>query len=181
MAMQGVRPGVWLTGLVGAALVAAAASGCDADTVAPPPPLPSAYVGVCVDPITQQRIPDWKCGGAVDGTGLAMDLDGFYWDYFPPTYVGVVPGYYTRLPLGVTYVRTLPRSTVIVVDRGVSSAGGRAATIRTTAVKTGAGRTVVAPKAPAAAKPNTGIQRGGFGGTGGGAKAATGGGTSGGS
>jgi hypothetical protein len=174
MTKQGRRPGAWLTALVGAAIAAPVLAGCGepaAPLVADP-----TYIGVCVDPLTGWRAPDWECGGAVSALGLAADLDGYYWDYYTPGYAGSVIAVGRPMPRGVTFVRTLPTTTVIVVDRGVSSGGGSASMLRTRAVQSGSARTVAArPAAPKVApKPGSPVVRGGFGGGGAASKPAAG-------
>lgn len=82
-------------------------------------------------------MPDALCGGADPYTGVALDTSGYLWDYYPPSYSGMVVGY-GRPVVGVTIIHTVPRSTsthVVVIDRGASASGGSVTTVRTSAAR----------------------------------------------
>lgn len=98
-----------------AALILAA--GCATTTPAP------EYAGICVDPVTSQRVDDGRCGEP-DDDGLSHAPGGFYFLWFPATYGGSVPavgGPVTRSTVGgpVTTIRK-----GAPVARGVPKAGG---------------------------------------------------------
>jgi len=185
---RGSHIGSWVASvaaLVLALVVSLSACGYPATPTAPISS--AAYVGVCVDPVTHLRVADGYCGGADPYSGAALDSAGYLWDYYAPTYTGVIPGY--RQPVvGVTIIHTVPATTathVIVIDHGASAAGGSVTAVRAAAAashsqtterqragaaapKPGspkAGRPVPRTGAPAPAGPtrNSSIQRGGFG------------------
>jgi hypothetical protein len=184
---KGSRRRAWLAGLLGGlALVTTglAACGYPAATSAP---VSAAYVGVCVDPHTGLRVADSFCGGADPYSGVALDHAGYLWDYYSPSYTGVIAAYHQPV-VGVTIIHTVPASTsthVIVIDRGASATGGSVTSVRAAAAashsqtterqrvgagatKPGsptAGRTGQRTGSPAPAGPtrNSSIQRGGFG------------------
>ena len=84
---QGAAPGAWLTGVIGAAVLAGTAAlsaACGASVA------DDNYLGVCVDPHTGMRVADQFCGGTNDLTGAALDSLGYYWDYYPPSYSGTI-------------------------------------------------------------------------------------------
>lgn len=166
--------------LAGGTVLAAAAllTACDHPVAAPPP---AAYVGVCVDPLTHLRVADTFCGGADPYTGAA--LTGYLWDYYPPSYTGVIAAYHQPV-IGVPIVHTVPvatSTTVVVIDRGASPSGGSITSVRASAAashnqvtarpKTSAPAptgttpaTTTAPRTTAAAPTrNTAITRGGLG------------------
>ncbi|MGW4527830.1 hypothetical protein [Amycolatopsis sp. NPDC004378] len=175
--------------LAGGTVVAAAVllSACDHPVAAPPAPT-AAYVGVCVDPVTHWRVADSFCGGADPYTGAALSHTGYLWDYYPPSYTGVIAAYHQPV-IGVPIIHTVPvatSSTVVVIDRGASPTGGSITSVRASAAaahnqatvpaRTSAPATTgtkpAATSAPAttaarttAAPPtrNTAITRGGFG------------------
>ncbi len=183
----------WLAGLVGGAALLStallstallAACGYPAATSGP---VSAAYVGVCVDPISGLRVADTLCGGADPLTGVALDHAGYLWDYYPPSYTGVIAAYHQPV-VGVTIIHTVPATTatrVIVIDHGASASGGSVASVRAAAAashsqtterqRVGIGattlgnattaRTVQRTGSPTPAGPtrNSSIQRGGFG------------------
>lgn len=116
------------------------------------------YAGFCMDRVHNYRVPDNMCANA----GLA------YWDYVDidsnPGFI--YPGYYSALPRSVVVVHTAPRNVTIV--RNLSSTGGTARSLpafRNSAklnVNRPANQPVNKP-ANVAPKPNSSIQRGGFG------------------
>lgn len=171
------RSRAWLAGLAGVvALVFAGlltACGYSAASAS------SAYVGVCTDSHTGIRVPDIYCGGADPYTGAALDSGGYLWDYYPPSYSGLVAGYGQRV-VGVTIIHTVPATTsthVVVIDRGAAASGGSVTSVRARAAAshsqvtekptptTGAGRTPSRSTAPRTSTPtrNSSITRGGFG------------------
>jgi hypothetical protein len=132
---KGARRRTRLAGLVaGGALVATgmlAACGYPVTTAAP---APTPYVGVCVDPHTGFRVADTFCGGADPYTGAAL-VAGYLWDYYPPSYTGVIAAY-GRPVVGVTIIHTVPATTsthVVVIDRGASPSGGSVTSVRAAA------------------------------------------------
>lgn len=171
----------WLASLaVGVALTSGLLAACGYQSVTP---ISAAYVGVCVDPNTGLRVPDALCGGADLYTGVALDHGGYLWDYYPPSYSGVVAGY-GRPVVGVTIIHTVPRSTsthVVVIDRGAAASGGSVTSVRTSAARSHTqvtekattsssgttsrktSRTGSTRKATSAPTRNRSITRGGFG------------------
>lgn len=173
-ALQGKKPSHALASVVGASVVLALAAGCAQGVPQTVQVAPNEYLGVCVDPNTGQRVPDFDCGGGLGPTGLALDPAGYYWDYFPSSYVGGIPRVGVIMPHTHVIVRTVPRT--VVVSRSVPSTGGSASSLRTrlaTSARSATGAKVKTPAAGTAPKQRTKpgvktnskspVQRGGFG------------------
>lgn len=144
-------PTYLLAALVGASLLAAAAA-CDTSPDA-------QYVGVCVDRVTQLRVPDDQCG--LYDTGGAVGL-GDEWDYIDtvayPTYL--VPAYGRRINItNITVVHTAPAN--VSVYRGVPRVGGAASAVRSQSTLAG---THTGSGSSGQGTVNSSVERGGFGG-----------------
>ncbi|WP_370973898.1 hypothetical protein [Amycolatopsis sp. cg9] len=122
--------------LAGGTITAAALLAACGHPVAAPPAAPTvAYVGVCVDPVTHWRVADTFCGGADPYTGAALSRAGYLWDYYPPSYTGVIAAY-NQPVIGVPIIHTVPvatSTTVVVIDRGASPSGGSITSVRASA------------------------------------------------
>lgn len=148
------RRRTWLAGLVGGvALVSTGLLAACGDPATTPAPTATPYVGVCVDPHTGLRVADLYCGGADPYTGAALNA-GYLWDYYPPSYTGVIAAY-GRPVVGVTIIHTVPATTsthVVVIDRGASPSGGSVTSIRAAAA---ASHNQVTEKPPTSAASGT--------------------------
>ena len=122
-----------LTGAAAALASAGLLAGCGHPA---PPASTGVYVGVCVDPVTNLRVPDDLCGGADASTGAALAAR-YLWDYYPPSYTGMIAAYHQPV-VGVTIIHTVPATTstnVVVIDHGAAARGGSVTSIRAAAVK----------------------------------------------
>lgn len=151
------------------------------------------YEAVCVDPPTQERLPDSMCNGAPDvyvapTAGPVVFTTAFHagWYYVDQDSDVVIPSYYGRVSgggwstPGATIVnnRTTINNTNITVNRGgVDPQGGVASKV---VVKTSSAPTSTqkasqpdANPTPTKATPNPNITRGGLGVSGGGSGSTT--------
>ena len=153
-----MAPTFMLAGLISAGILATA---CDLDAT------PDQYAAVCIDRVTQIRVPDSQCGMYDTGAAVMADDE---WDYIDTT---LYPTFYlprqgTRINItNVTVVHTVPASTVVY--RSVPAGGGafssvKARTSQTTvgATNTGTG-TARTASAAGQGTTNSRVQRGGFG------------------
>lgn len=127
MRFQGKAPKTILTGVVGAAVLAASVA-CGA--TAPAGPVGPEWLGVCVDPVTGDRVPESDCGGE-NALGAAL-ATAYVWDYIDtyryPSYR--MPAYGTRVNItNITVVHSVPRGSS--VSRSVPRTGGSASSVRT--------------------------------------------------
>lgn len=158
MSMQSkAAPSCKWIGAVGGLLIAAGlAGGCDAQPVAVVPT--NEVIGVCVSPVTGWRVADTYCGLA-GPTGLALDTGGYYFDYFAPTYTGLIPAVGIPVP-SRSVTRTITRTTR--VSRSVPSTGGSAVTLRTNLASKATTAKPPTNKGGSAGTAPT-VKRGGFG------------------
>ena len=127
MRKQGKTPKTLLTGLVGASILAASVA-----CAGPAPVMPAGpqWLGVCVDPITGDRVPEADCGGE-NALGAAL-ATAYVWDYIDtyryPSYR--MPAYGTRVNItNINVTHTTPRGAS--VSRSVPRTGGSASSVRT--------------------------------------------------
>jgi len=145
-----------LAGIVAAGLLAAGTvAACDAGSGY------SSYVGMCVDQVTQQRVPDDECGLYANGAAVAP---GYVMDYVDlslyPSFR--VPAYGSRFSAtNVTIVHNVRNNTTVY--RNVSRTGGVASSLTTRATVTHTGASPGATGASNQGTVNSSIQRGGFG------------------
>ncbi len=147
-----------LAGLVAAGLIAAGTvAACDTDSVG------SQYVGMCVNQVTQQRVPDDDCGLYANGSAVAV---GYTMDYIDlglyPSFR--VPAYGSRFSsTNVTIVHNVSNNTTVY--RNVSRTGGAASSLtsRATVTRPGTSSSSSSGGASNQGTANSSIQRGGFG------------------
>jgi hypothetical protein len=148
-----------LAGLVAASLLASGTvAACDAD-----PAGYSQYVGVCVNQVTQQRVPDGDCGLYANGAAVAV---GYTMDYVDlglyPSFR--VPAYGSRFNgTNVTVVHNVQNN--VTVYRNVPSGGGVASSLtsRATMSRPGTATSGGGGGASNQGTVNSSVQRGGFG------------------
>jgi hypothetical protein len=137
------------------------------------------YEAVCVDPTTQERMPDSMCNGAPDvyvvpTAGPVVFTTAYHagWYYVDEDSDVVIPGYYGRVSgggwstPGATIInnRTTINNTNITVNRGgVDPQGGVASkvVVKTTTAPTADNRLTIPVVPKTTTNPN--ISRGGFG------------------
>lgn len=118
-----IPPTYLLAAMVGATVLASAAA-CDTNQPAVNP----QYIGVCIDRVTQQRVPDEQCGAYAGGAAVAV---GDEWDYVNtalyPSWE--VPAYGAHISTThVTIVHSYPATATVY--RGVPRAGGAVSVVR---------------------------------------------------
>lgn len=79
------------------------------------------YAGVCMDPTTNLRLPDERCGD-YDDEGYNGSDGGAFFLWMPMTYGGGAPAVGKPMPRDAGAVRRVPSGTPIV--KGVPPAGG---------------------------------------------------------